>query len=87
MYKTNANRKDNITYQAESDFNHFGQEDQFDSLSCFIECPRIQLPFECQQSGILSLPFRVLLILAAWTFSLQDGKEETKDNLSSIVPV
>lgn len=29
----------------------------------------------------------MLLILAAWTFSLSEEKEVTKDNLVSIIPI
>lgn len=29
----------------------------------------------------------MLLILAAWTFSLSEEKEVTKDNLAGIIPV
>lgn len=76
-------------YQAALGFKHFGWDPQFDSFSCFVKGPQVQLAFffYFQCSGTRYLPFTVLLILAAWTFSLSEGKEETKDNLSGIVPV
>lgn len=74
-------------YQAALGFNHFGWDAQFDSFSYFVQGPQVQLVFYFQRSGTRYLPFTVLLILAAWTFSLSEVKEETKDNLSGIVPI
>lgn len=74
-------------YQAASGFNHFGWEAQFDSFSYVVKGPQVQLAFYFQRSGTRYLLFTVLLILVAWTFSLSEGKEETKDNLSGIVPI
>lgn len=74
-------------HQVALGFNHVGWDAQFGSFSCFVKGPQVQLSFDFQQSGIFYLLFTVLLILAAWTFSLQDWKEETKDNLSGFVPI
>lgn len=74
-------------YQVALGVNHFGWDAEFDSFGYFVKGPQVQLAFYFQHSGTHYLLFTVLLILSAWTFSLSEGKEETKDNLSGIVPV
>lgn len=74
-------------YQTEIGFNHSGWDAQFYSFSCFVKGLQVQLSFYFQHSGTHYLPFTMLLILAAWTFSLSEEKEVTKDNLAGIIPV
>ena len=74
-------------YQEALGFNPCGWGAQSDSFSYFVRGLQVQLAFYFQRPGSRYLPFTVLLILAAWTFSLSEGKEETKDNLSGIVPI
>lgn len=74
-------------HQVASGFNHFRWDVQFNFFSYFVNGSWVQLAFYFQSSGTRYLPFMVLLILAAWTFSLSEGNEETKDNLSGIVPI